>query len=176
MTRWITIYFQGDYYKNHLVHIFKGYIVPIIEEFGGTNGKCATYLDMTDAEYKFESEKQAKNAVSKIKTILKMLSKTILPNKVSVQVMPSYYETSGSRNIVRPDYHAEDISMIKIIKGFEKLKLEKKYKDRKSPPLPASYYCGKRINGSDGNMYESVVLYPGKTKPLVLPVCQWRKV
>jgi len=43
-----------------------------------------------------------------------------------------------------------------------------KYTTRKSPPFPANDYCGKKMKGNDGNMYES--------KPNKNNVCAWKKV
>lgn len=43
-----------------------------------------------------------------------------------------------------------------------------KYTTRKSPPYPANDYCGKKMKGNDGNIYES--------KPNKNNVCVWKKV
>lgn len=46
-------------------------------------------------------------------------------------------------------------------------KTKKKYSDRKSPPYPANKNCGKKMEGNDGEMYEST---PNKNN-----VCTWKK-
>jgi len=44
----------------------------------------------------------------------------------------------------------------------------KKYKDRPSPSSPANQNCGKKMQGNDGNMYESCANKNG--------VCSWKKI
>jgi hypothetical protein len=168
--RYITVFLQGDYHINKYKNIFAAYIHPIIEKFNGTNYKCVTFQDMTEAEYKLPSEKEAKECVKHIRKILTYLSKILLKGKTNVSVMPSYYEKNGARNIVRPDYHMENITL-KPISNFSKLKLAKKYKIRDSPPLPASDYCNIVILGNDGTKYVSTVV----RKKRNIMTCKWIK-
>lgn len=169
--RYITIYIEGDYYKRRYSNIFAAYIHPIIEHFKGTHYKCVTFQNITEAEYKLPSEKDAKECVKYIRKVFAYLSKSILKEKTNVSVMPSYYEKNGARNIVRPDYHMENI-ILKPIRKFPKLKLEKKYKIRNSPPLPASHYCNSEVLGNDGNKYVSIVLRKKGNRM----TCKWIQV
>ncbi len=165
--RWITVYFDGDYDKNKYKNIFAAYIHPVVKTFEGTNGKCVTFQNMTEAEYKFTSEKIVKEASRVINKSLKSLPKSIFEGKRMAMVMPSYYEKNGSRGIVRPDYHSDPLPT-KNIKNFSKLKLPKKYLERDSPPLPANDYCNIKIKGSDGIIYSSIKNNKG--------ICQWKKM
>ena len=44
----------------------------------------------------------------------------------------------------------------------------KKYATRKSPPYSANNFCGKKMKGNDGEMYESKINVNG--------ICSWKKV
>ena len=54
--------------------------------------------------------------------------------------------------------------LVKLMKNT----LEKKYKDRKSPPFSAAQLCGATMRGNDGLMYVSVKNKSG--------VCLWKSV
>ena len=49
----------------------------------------------------------------------------------------------------------------------------KKYTSRKGPPYPATACCGEKMEGNDGNMYESVA---SGTNRAGWKVCRWKKM
>ena len=159
MSRWITVFLEGDYDTYKYKNVFAAFINPVCHEFVATNLKCVTFQDMTEAEYEFPSLKNAKSAVRILNKQFRQLPKFLFKGKCIATLMPKDYEKTGSRGIVRPDYHAENMKT-KVIKGFPKLKLPEKYK-RESPPLPAGDYCGNVFNG-----YTSVKNKKG--------ICQWK--
>ena len=156
---WITVFLEGDYDTYKYKNVFAAFIHPVCTEFEATHLKCVTYQDMTEAEYKFKDLKTAKAAVKILNKQFRQLPAFLFKGKCVATVMPKDYEKTGSRGIVRPDYHTENVKT-KNIKGFQKLKLPAKY-IRESPPLPASDYCGHVFNG-----YTSVKNKKG--------VCQWK--
>lgn len=160
---WVTVYLDGDYTKNKYRNVFAAYINVICFDAGATNAKCVTYLDMTEAEYKLPSAKIAKQVAQKLNKVLRGLPPFLIQGKAVATAMPSDYEKTGWRGIVRPDYHSEKLP-VKVIPRFDKV-----YKSttRPSPPLPASDYCGKSMKGSDGSLYTSVKNKTG--------ACQWKK-
>lgn len=165
--RYINVYLDGDYYKNNYKNIFATYIHPIVDTLEGYEYKCTTQLNMTEAEYKFLNERNAKHAVRILNKQFKTLPSFLFEGKKIATLMPTNYEKMGARNIIRPDYHSVNQS-VKLISGFSKLKLNKKYIERDSPPLPANDYCGKEMKGSDGKIYSSVKNNKG--------ICQWKKL
>lgn len=104
MERWITVFLDGDYYKNKFKSIFTTIVHPIVKLHGGTNARCVTFENMTEAEYKFADLATAKAARTAIR---KEFKKIKIPGRSIVTIMPDYYEKNGSRGIVRPDYHSE---------------------------------------------------------------------
>lgn len=167
MNTWITVYLDGDYHKHKYENIFAAYIIPIVDELGGTNAKCVTYQDMTEAEFKFATPSTAKAAKRALTMMFRKLPSFLLAGKATVTVMPKEYEKNGYRGIVRPDYHTEGSFIAPPIKSFAKLKLAKKYTERTSPPLPANDYCGQRMKSTDDRIYVSVKQTNG--------VCRWVK-
>lgn len=166
MATWIVVYLDGDYYSNHFRNVFAAYIHPFIVEYKGTNARCVTLQNMTEAEYKFTTSASAKAAKKAITKALKALPKTILSGRSIVTIMPEYYERNGFRCIVRPDFHSEALSVASVIPGFPRITLAKKYATRLSPQLPASDYCGVEMKGVDKKTYVSTKSKTG--------ACQWK--
>ena len=50
----------------------------------------------------------------------------------------------------------------------KEMQKQAKYQNRPSPPYKANKYCGKTMEGNDGNMYKSVKNAKG--------ICQWKKI
>jgi hypothetical protein len=60
---------------------------------------------MTEAEYKFADKTHATKAKNEINKVFKTLPAFLFAGKRIATLMPKSYETTGSRGIVRPDYH-----------------------------------------------------------------------
>ena len=50
----------------------------------------------------------------------------------------------------------------------KEMQKQAKYQNRPSPPYKANKYCGKTMEGNDGNMYKAVKNSKG--------ICQWKKI
>lgn len=160
MSRYVHMLLPGDYHEGKYVNVLKAYINPIVKKNGGDRARCVSD-GFTECEWRFEDVLAAKAATKEIRATFKRLMKdtpslfltdTIL--KPSAQVMPSDYEKTGARCIIRPDYSWDTRKPLPSIKGANGA-LPKRYQERPSPPLPAADYPNMRARGNNGAFWES---------------------
>ena len=108
-SRFITIFIPDTVSTKSVFKL----INPILKKYKSTKNKCISagkYGNFSESEHKFSSISIAKSAIKDSTNILKEEHKFNVGksmDKIIFTVMPTDYEKTGSRGIIRPDYHQD---------------------------------------------------------------------
>jgi hypothetical protein len=112
--RFITISIPDTIFTKEM---YTKHILAVLKKHNAKSNKCVKagkYGDFSESEHKFTSIVKAKAAIKDLKAHLKengfVVGEDIF-NTIIIRLMPSDYERTGSRGIVRPDsFHLPGIT------------------------------------------------------------------
>ena len=108
--RFITITIPDKIFTKEM---YNRHILSVLKKHKAKSNKCVMagkYGDFSESEHKFTSITNAKAAIKDLKSHLKEYGFPVGKDfftSIIISVMPANYERTGSRGIVRPDYHQD---------------------------------------------------------------------